>query len=256
MKRLFGAYPLALFALYALLQISISSCANSSDAPTSNTVSYSASAFFDTEIVGDTSNIPFPFCFTADYLKEKLALTDSQAIAIQQIQDSLRAGLKIRFDAMKAAGTLTPDSARAIRLEFQTELYKDVAGILTADQLATLQNLRPPVGPREGHHGGDRRDPHGRGPRSDSLANLDPVVRDSIVLAKLETVLTDNLALTADQITAIQQLQAGLHADTTLDDYVRRVKFESGLETILTADQLAKLRALGDGDDRHHRRHR
>src|SRR5438128_12667305 len=110
MKRLFGANPLALIAAIAFLQIAVSSCSNPSNAPASSTtVSYSASAFFNTESAGDTSTTPFPFCFPVEYLKEKLNLTDSQVTTIQQIQDSLRLALAARINALKAVGTLTLD---------------------------------------------------------------------------------------------------------------------------------------------------
>ncbi|MFI5202438.1 MAG: hypothetical protein ACHQNE_08620, partial [Candidatus Kapaibacterium sp.] len=74
MKRQFGAYSLALFAMLAFVPALITSCSNPSSAPgtTTSPAVYSASAFFNTESLGDTSTTPFPFCFPVQYLQQRL----------------------------------------------------------------------------------------------------------------------------------------------------------------------------------------
>ncbi len=251
--------------------MALTSCSNPSGAPaTSSTTgaTYSASTFFNTEALGDTTKIPFPYCFPVTYLQQQLGLTDSQATAIQAIQDSLRLAIKARLDAMKAAGTLTPDSVRAVRLEFQTELYKDISGILTAAQLAQLQALTPPRGPG-GHFDGGRGPggggPGGRGPGRREPDNdgddsarvaINPKQMDSVMLVRLEQSLTNaGDPLTADQIALIQNAAVAITADTTLTPDGRRAAMQAQLQTILTAKQIADVLALRGGENAEHRRH-
>lgn len=259
MKRLLGAHALALFALFAFLPLLINSCSNPSSAPgsTITPADYSASAFFGTEPLGDTSTVPFPFCFPAQYLQQKLGLTDTQITAIQNLQDSLRLALQTKLDSMRAIGTISADSIRALRLEFQTDLYTGIAAILTPAQLAALQSLQPP---KEG------RQFFGRGPwnhhwndtdADDSArVQLTQAQRDSTSLARLEQIeATAGDTLTATQITLIQDLQTALDADTTLTSDQKHAQFEAQIQTILTANQLAILQAAGESDHRHRRWH-
>src|SRR5581483_9790564 len=195
MKRLIGRYSLALFALFAFLPLALNSCSNPNAAPstTITPADYSASAFFGTEALGDTSATPFPFCFPVPYLQQKLGLTDTQVTALQNLQDSLRLKFQAQLDSLRTAGTLNLDSIRALRLDYQTELYTGVAAILTPAQFAELQSLTPPIGSdnRFGHGPAFRR----RGYRNDHDADdtgrvqLTPAQRDSLTLAHLESVL-------------------------------------------------------------------
>src|SRR5579883_174804 len=253
MKRSIGVPALALFAIITALTMALSSCSNPSSAPATPQASYSASAFFNTESLGDTTTTPFPFCFPAAYLQQKLGLTDSQVTALQNLQDSLRLAFQTRLTALKASGSWNIDSVRALRLDFQTALYKGVAGILTPSQFAELQSLEPPQGPREWFGRGGRH----HGPENDadmSVANL--AIRESMWIARTEQVLAQaGDTLTANQIILIQNLQEGLRADTTLTRDARRAEFDAQLQTILTANQLAVLRSHPEGDMRHRRHH-
>ena len=258
MKRLFGAHALALFALLAFAPLLLNSCSNPSSAPgtTTTPANYSASAFFGTESLGDTSTVPFPFCFPAQYLQQKLGLTDTQIIAIQYLQDSLRLALQAKLDSLRASGTISVDSIRALRLEFQTDLYTGIAAILTPAQLTALRSLEPPLeGPGSFGHGPWRH-------RGDTDANdsarvqLTPAQRDSLTLARLEAIeAAAGDTLSASQITLIQDLQTSLAADTTLSWDQKHAQFEAQLQTILTANQLSALAAGGEADHRHHRWH-
>jgi hypothetical protein len=262
MKRLIGA---PLLALFVTLPLALASCSNPSSAPgtygTTITASdYSAPAFFNTQSLGDTSSIPFPFCFPVQYLQLKLGLTDTQVLAIQNLQDSLRLALQNQIAALEASGKLTRDSVRSLRLEYQTDLYKGVAAILTQAQLAALQALQPPLGPpdqfgRGPIHGFGRWGIHNQ--NDTALVNLTPTQLDSIGLARLETKLAAaGDTLTASQITLIQNLQATLLADTTLTPQGRQAEFEAQMQTILTANQLAVLQRSGGGLVPWRRRHR
>ncbi len=260
MKRLIGTNTLALFAI---LSLALASCSNPSSAPGTSSASsadYSASVFFNTQSLGDTSSVPFPFCFPVQYIQEKLGLTDTQILEIQNVQDSLRLALQNQLAALKASGKLTPDSVRAIRLEYETMLYTAVAAILTSSQLAELQSLQPPFGlpnqfgrgPIPGRGRRDEHDPH-----DTARLQLTPIQLDSLALAHIEaTLAVAGDTLTGNQISLIQNLQMSLAADTTLTPQGRRAEFNAQLQTILTAKQLADIRRFADEDDRGRRRHR
>ncbi|MDP4289220.1 MAG: hypothetical protein Q8922_14975 [Bacteroidota bacterium] len=244
-----------LFALLGLTPVLITACSSPNSAPaTSTPVSYSASAFFNTQPLGDTDRTPSPACFPGQYLQEQLGLSDTQVIAIQALQDSLRLAIQKQITTMKASGTLNRDSVRALRQQYQVALQNGLANILTPAQLVQLKALMPPAVPPE-HYG--------RGPLSgrqhnnhdlDSLQSMAPAVRDSIVLARMEQVLAAaGDTLTATQITLIEDLQASLQADTTLTPQARRAQFEAQLQTILNANQIAVLKPIGEGDRRRHR---
>jgi hypothetical protein len=249
MNRLIGT---PLLALFTLLPLVLSSCSNPSSAPgnfgTTITASdYSAPAFFNTQSFGDTSSIPFPFCFPVQYLQEKLGLTDTQVMEIQNLQDSLRLALQNQLALLQASGKISADSVRSLRLEYETDLYTGVAAILTTAQLAELQALQPPIGPpsqfgRGPIPGWGRRG--FRGPGDTANVQLTGEQRDSVELARLETILAaagDTLSIS--QITLIQNLQASLLADTTISPEGRRAEYDAQLQTILTADQIAALKA-------------
>jgi hypothetical protein len=264
MKRLIGA---PLLALFAILPLVLSSCSNPSSAPgtfgtngTTITASdYSAPAFFNTLSFGDTSSVPFPFCFPAQYLQEKLGLTDTQILAIQNLQDSLRLALQNQLAILKASGKITVDSVRSLRLEYETDLYTGVAAILTTAQLAELQALQPPVGPpgqfgRGPIPGWGRRG--FRGPQDTANVQFTAAQQDSVELAHLETILAAaGDTLTISQITLIQNLQASLLADTTISPEGRRAEYDAQLQTILTADQIAALKTTAEVDRRRPRWH-
>lgn len=250
-------------ALLGVTPILISACSNPSSAPeaTNATYNYSAAAFFNTTSLGDTAGTqnPFPCGYPVNFLKDRLGLTDTQVIAIQTLQDSLRLGLKTQLDALKATGNVNRDSVHALREQFQAQLEAGLANILTADQLAALKALAPPQGAREGFGRGEHGRGHGPdfGPRhdNDSLSALAPEVRDSIMLVRLTVELsTAGYPLTADQIALIQNLQATLRADTVSTPDQKRAQFEAQYQTILTAAQLAALPQpkFGDGEDRRH----
>lgn len=262
MKGNFRSTALAHIVFFIGLPILLASCSNPNSAPGTNSISpadYSASAFFNTQSLGDTSTVPFPFCFPGAYIQQQLGLTDSQVTALENLQDSLRLSLQAKLDSMKAAGTLNRDSVRALRLEYQTELYTGIAAILTPAQLSALQNLRPP---------NERPDFYGRGPRyfrrrdydrgSDSArirdsvyATLTQAQRDSIRLAHIESTLAAaGDTLSANQIALIQNLQVSIDADTTLTREGRRAEFEAQLQTILTAKQYSDLRGMEFADNR------
>jgi hypothetical protein len=256
MKRSFGAYLLALFGILAFIPALITSCANPSSPSASGTsaATYSASAFFNTEPLGDTSTAPFPFCFPAQYIQQKLGLTDSQIIEIQAIQDSLRTALQAQLAALKAAGKVNPDTVRDLRLEYQTSLYEDIAAILTPAQLTELQGLTPPQLPPNQFH---RIQPPPPPPDSNRVGDTtrpappNPAVLDSLALIQLENVLAiAGDTLTAAQITQIQNLEATLNADTTLTPQGRMAEFQTQIQTILTADQIAALKSLAEADRR------
>ncbi len=262
MKRLIGAPLLALFVIVPLV---LSSCSNPSGAPGSNETAitaadYSATAFFNTESLGDTSSIPFPFCFPVQYIQEKLGLTDTQITEIQNLQDSLRLALQAQLATLKGSGKLTPDTVRSLRLEYETDLYTGVAGILTTAELAALQGLQPPICPpgqfgRGPIPGWGRRGP--RQPFDTSHVPLTAAQRDSIELAHLaNTLAAAGDTLTGTQITLIQNLQTTLDADTTITPEARRAEFDAQLQTILTADQIAALKADESGDRRRFAWHR
>ncbi len=262
MKRLLGA---PLLALFVTLPLALASCSNPSSAPgtygTTITASdYSATVFFNTQSLGDTSSIPFPFCFPVQYLQLKLGLTDTQVLAIQNLQDSLRLALQNQIAALEASGKLTRDSVRSLRLEYQTDLYTGIAGILTPAQLTALQSLQPPLGPPDQFGRGPIPGFRGRGghdPYDTAQVNLTPAQLDSLALAHLETKLAAaGDTLTASQITLIQNLQATLLADTTLTPQGRAAEFQTQIQTILTAKQLAVLQRLAGGFDPWRRRHR
>ncbi len=259
MKKLIGANILALvaiYALFALMPLLLDSCSNPSSTPGTSGITatnYSASAFFGTESYGDTSGKPFPLCFPAQYLQLQLGLSDSQVVAVQNLQDSLRAALQARIMEMKSAGTLTPDSVQAIRLAYETDLYTGVAAILTPAQFTALQSLVPP-NPWK-HFGRGPLQPFLHGNDSDmngsAQAHWTPVQLDSIALAQLEAVLARaGDTATAAQITQIQNLQATLLADTTLTPQGRHDEFIAQLQTILTPAQLSALRRSWDFADR------
>ena len=256
MKKTFGAYSLALFGILAFLPALITSCANPSSPSvgTTSAATYSASAFFNTQPLGDTSTAPFPFCFPAQYIQQKLGLTDSQIVEIQAIQDSLRTALQAQLAALKAAGTLNRDTVRDLRLEYQTALYVDIAAILTPAQLAELQGLTPPQLPPNQFH---RIPPPPPPPDTNRVADTtrpappNPTVRDSLALIQLEQVLAKaGDTLTVAQITQIQNLEATLNADTTLTPQGRMAEFDTQIQTILTADQIAALKALAEAERR------
>jgi hypothetical protein len=262
MKRLIGT---PLLALFALLPLALASCSNPSSAPGTSTTTvtpaaYSASVFFNTQSLGDTSSVPFPFCFPVQYLQQKLGLTDTEVLDIQNLQDSLRLALQTQIAALKASGKLTPDSVRAYRLEYETVLYMDVAAILTPAQLAALNALQPPLDPPN-HFGrgpmpgpGRRRD---NDPNDTARVQLTAAQRDSVMLSNLETGLAAvGDTLTANQITLIQNLLTTIEADTTLTPQARHSEFDAQIQTILTAKQLADIQALAQGDNRGRWRHR
>ncbi len=260
MKRLIGAPVLALFGAFAFLAITLNSCSNPSSSPgtTVTTADYSASGFFGTEPLGDSSVTPFPFCFPVQYLQQQLGLSDSQVIALQNLQDSLRTALQARLAAPQAGGTLTLDSIRALRLEYQTELYTGVAAILTPAQFTALQSLVPPLGPRGEFGRGPRFLDRGNDHDADDSARvqLTPSQMDSVGLLRLEALLArSGDTLTAAEILQIQNLQDTLRADTTLTPEGRRAEFEAQLQTILTANQLAALLRSGESDHRPRRWH-
>lgn len=264
MKRLIGT---PLLALFTVLPLVLSSCSNPSSAPgtfgsagTTITASdYSAPAFFNTQSFGDTSSVPFPFCFPVQYVQEKLGLTDTQVLEIQNLQDSLRLALQNQLAILKASGKLTADSVRSLRLQYETDLYTGVAAILTTAQLAELQTLQPPLGPpsqfgRGPIPGWGRRG--FRGPRDTANVQLTGAQRDSVELAHLETILAAaGDTLTISQITLIQNLQASLLADTTISPEGRRAEYDAQLQTILTADQIVALKATAEVDRRRPRWH-
>jgi hypothetical protein len=248
-----------MLALLGLTPILITACSNPTSAPATSTTpyNYSAAAFFNTTALGDTVQQPFQCGFPVNFLKDKLGLTDTQVVEIQSLQDSLRLALKTQLDAMKAAGTLTRDSVRALRQQYQAALEAGLANILTADQLATLKTLAPPERPREdfGRGRGRGHGDFGRGHDNDSLKALAPEVRDSVMLLRLEADLTAvGQPLTADQITLIQNLQTTLRADSVSTPDQKRAQFEAQMQTILTPAQLAALPQpkFGEGDDRNH----
>lgn len=257
MKRSFGAYSLALFGILAFMPALITSCANPSSpsASTTSAATYSASVFFNTQPLGDTSTAPFPFCFPAQYIQQKLGLTDSQIVEIQAIQDSLRTALQAQLAALKAAGKVNPDTVRDLRLEYQTALYVDIAAILTPAQLTELQGLTPPQLPPNQFH---RIPPPP--PDSNRVADTtrpapptppNAAVRDSLALIQLENVLANaGDTLTAAQIAQIQNLESTLNADTTLTPQGRIAEFQTQVQTILTADQIAALKSLAEADRR------
>jgi hypothetical protein len=244
-----------LLALIGCFPIILASCSNPDSAPGFNTApaDYSASAFFNTVYLGDSSKTPFPFCYPAEYLQERLGLTDSQAVAIQNLQDSLQLALQTQIAALKASGSLTLDSVRSLRLEYQTDLYTGIAAILTPAQLAELQTLSPPIGPRDRYiRIPINPNPGNFGhPRDTAYANLTVAQRDSIQLAHIETTLAlAGDTLSANQITLIQNLQDTIASDTTLTPEGRRAEFNSQLQNILTAKQYADLRPFLNTDDR------
>ncbi len=262
MKRLIGTYSLALFALLPLV---LSSCSNPSSVSgtTGNSVTaadYSATVFFNTQSLGDTSSVPFPFCFPVQYIQEKLGLTDTQITDIQNLQDSLRLALQTQLAALKASGKLTPDSVRSLRLEYETVLYMDIAAILTTTQLAELQGLRPPVGPPSQFGRGPIPGFDGRGyrgPNDTARIQLTSTQRDSVELAHLEaTLAAAGDTLTVSQIALIQNLQTTLTADTTLTPGGRRAEFNAQLQTILTTKQIGALKSLAEADRRRPEWHR
>jgi hypothetical protein len=260
MKRLIGTNSLALFAI---LSLTLASCSNPSSVSgtTGSSVTatdYSATAFFNTQSLGDTSSIPFPFCFPAQYIQEKLGLTDTQITDIQNLQDSLRLALQTQLAAVKAAGKLTPDSVRSLRLEYETVLYMDIAAILTTTELAELQALRPPVGPPSQFGRGPIPGFGGRGYRGPmDTTQLSVNQRDSVELAHLESTLAAaGDTLTESQIALIQNLQTTIVADTTLTPQGRRAEFDAQLQTILTANQIAALKSLVMADRRRPEWHR
>ncbi len=261
MKRLIGAHSLALFVI---LPLALASCSNPNSAPgtvgTGITPSdYSAAAFFNTQTLGDTSSVPFPFCFPVQYLQQKLGLTDTQVLDIQNLQDSLRLALQTQLAALKAAGKVSPDSVRALRLEYQTDLYTGIAGILTTAQLADLQSLQPPLGPPNQFGRGPIPGWGGRGHRGPDTVKvqISAAQRDSLELARLEaTLATAEDTLTATQISLIQNLQTTLIADTTLTPQGRSAEFDAQLQTILTSAQLTDLQRLANIGGRPRRWHR
>ncbi|MFI5202164.1 MAG: hypothetical protein ACHQNE_07240 [Candidatus Kapaibacterium sp.] len=260
MKRLIGAPALALFATFAFLPLILNSCSNPSSSPgiTITAADYSASAFFNTESLGDTSAVSFPECFPSQYIQQRLGLSDTQVTAIQHLQDSLRLALQTKLDSMRASGTINPDSVRALRLDYQTDLYTGIAAILTPAQFAELQSLTPPLGPREGYGHGPAFRGRGRGNDHDAddsvRISLTPAQRDSLYLAHLETALAAaGDTLTANQITLIQNLQMNLLADTTLTPQGRHAEFQAQIQTILTPAQLAALRQFSYADRRYGR---
>jgi hypothetical protein len=260
MKRLIGTRSLVLLGIFGMVTLALSSCSNpSSSSPftTTTPANYSASAFFSTQSLGDTSSVPFPFCFPVQYIQQQLGLTDTQVLAIQNLQDSLRLALQTQLAALKASGKLTPDSVRSLRLQYETELYTGVAAILTPAQLAALKALQPPQDPPDHFGRGPIRGRRDHDGNDSARVQLTAAQRDSLMLAHLESgfAAADD-TLTANQITLIQNLQASLDADTTLTPDGRRAEFNAQIQTILTAKQLADLQQFADWDDRGRRRHR
>lgn len=157
--------------------------------------------------------------------KDTLQLTDDQVAKLQAAEDSLRAIEKNAIDAANGDRA----KIRAAMDAFRDSMKAAVESILTADQLALLKSLRPRFDDRdnEGCHGRN-----GGAPDSNAIA-----ARDSALVMRLAT----DLALTSDQITQIQALQAQIRTNHPADP---RAEFYNGLKTILTADQLTKLDAL------------
>ena len=194
------------------------------------------------------------FAFPAQYIQQKLDLTDTQILEIQNLQDSLRLALQNQLALLKSSGKLTVDSVRSLRLEYETDLYTGVAAILTTAQLAELQSLQPPLGPpgqfgRGPIPGFGRRGP--RPPFDTSRVQLTAVQRDSVELARLEnTLAAAGDTLTSTQITLIQNLQTTLATDTTLSPQARQAEFDAQLQTILTTDQLSEIKRLAEAEHR------
>lgn len=178
--------------------------------------------------------------------QDTLQLTADQIASLKTIEDSLRAIEKEAIEAAKGDRT----QIRAAMEAFRESIKASIESILTVEQLALLQSLKPKFEPRNAE--GCR----GRGNDSAAIADrLEHIAkRDSALLIRLAT----ELALTNDQIAQIGALQTQIRTEHPADP---RNVFYTGLQTILTAEQLEKLDALIDafppqGNNGHHGRHR
>lgn len=193
-----------------------------------------------TILSADSTDNPNPCLVRAEWLSDTLGLSDEQVAALSAAQDSLRAIAQAEIEAANRDRDLVKTALQ----KYRESMKAAVESILTADQLALLESLRPPFhnkGPRGGHGRG-----HHRGGE---------MPNDSVMLAKL----TVDLALTPEQVTLIQTLQAEIKANQPEDP---RGAFHEGLKTILTAEQLAKFEEMtargprGEGGRKGHRRGR
>jgi len=217
---------LAIIAI-TLIGFSITGCSTSTEPFASTDIG--AESIISNDFLQDTSTCVMP----PIRLQDTLQLSQDQINALQAAEDSLR---QIEKDAITAAkGDRT--GIRAAMDAFRQSMKSAIESILTPEQLALLQSLKPKFGPRdaEGCRGGHHGEPQDSSAKAARLAHL--ATRDSALLLRLTT----ELALTENQIAQIQTLQAQIRTEQPADP---RNAFYTGLQSILTADQLTKLDAL------------
>jgi len=229
--------PLAIAGLVALASCSTSTSPNTTTADAATILSQ------------DSANYPNGCQLDSTTLRAELGLTDEQVARIVAVRDSLRAAEQAEITAANG----DRETIHTILDKYRDALRTQIEAILTPDQITKLQALLAARGDGERHREGGH-----RGIRGGCFMMRDSVVLDSAFMARM----TADLTLTDSQVVAIQTLAATVNADTTIADKGRA--FMTGLQTILTSDQLTKLRELADarepwereggrgGDDRHH----
>lgn len=169
----------------------------------------------------DSTQNPNACLVRAEWLADTLGLTDEQVAALKAAQDSLRAIAQAEIEAADK----DHDAIRAAIAKYRASMRAAVESILTPEQLALLQELRPPFPNKRdrGLHRGHFK--YGR------------EANDSMAMARL----VEELGLTPEQVTQVEQLREKIRTEKPEDP---RKAFYDGMKLILTEEQLAKFEEL------------